>query len=305
MARSVLIVRLGALGDLVHALPAVAALRDAWPEARIDWLSTRGIVGCWTLCRSSNRVIVLAESRHVIGRRGAIASARAVRRGDRSAGPDQVGRAGAIVRRERGRGFRDTASSRTRGQPVLHETRRSMKQAGTSSRRTFGLLRVLGIAPGVLVIPAGRARPWRRRCRARGARRRSARSICLAQPWCRLAEQAVAAGPIRKGCAASAGAAGMAIGRALGAGRTRSGRRGRRRVQRRGAHRSADRIGRRAGPRPGGRAVCRRRHRAASAGGRPRHAGDRPVRAHQSRAQRALVAGGRDPVAIRTVRVSS
>jgi len=38
MARSVLIVRLGALGDLVHALPAVAAIRAAWPEARIDWL---------------------------------------------------------------------------------------------------------------------------------------------------------------------------------------------------------------------------------------------------------------------------
>jgi lipopolysaccharide heptosyltransferase I len=38
MARSILIVRLGALGDLVHALPAVAALRAAWPEARIDWL---------------------------------------------------------------------------------------------------------------------------------------------------------------------------------------------------------------------------------------------------------------------------
>jgi lipopolysaccharide heptosyltransferase I len=38
MARSILIVRLGAFGDLVHALPAVAALRSAWPEARIDWL---------------------------------------------------------------------------------------------------------------------------------------------------------------------------------------------------------------------------------------------------------------------------
>jgi len=38
MGRSILVVRLGALGDLVHALPAVAALRAAWPEARIDWL---------------------------------------------------------------------------------------------------------------------------------------------------------------------------------------------------------------------------------------------------------------------------
>jgi lipopolysaccharide heptosyltransferase I len=33
-----LIVRLGALGDIVHALPALAALRRTFPEARIDWL---------------------------------------------------------------------------------------------------------------------------------------------------------------------------------------------------------------------------------------------------------------------------
>ena len=33
-----LIVRLGALGDIVHAIPAVAALRRAWPEARLDWV---------------------------------------------------------------------------------------------------------------------------------------------------------------------------------------------------------------------------------------------------------------------------
>jgi heptosyltransferase-1 len=34
----VLVVRLGALGDLVHALPFAAALREAHPDARIDWL---------------------------------------------------------------------------------------------------------------------------------------------------------------------------------------------------------------------------------------------------------------------------
>jgi len=34
----VLVVRLGALGDLVHTLPLAAALRDAHPDARIDWL---------------------------------------------------------------------------------------------------------------------------------------------------------------------------------------------------------------------------------------------------------------------------
>lgn len=33
----ILIVRLGAMGDIVHALPAVAALRRRYPAARIDW----------------------------------------------------------------------------------------------------------------------------------------------------------------------------------------------------------------------------------------------------------------------------
>jgi lipopolysaccharide heptosyltransferase I len=36
--RSILIVRLGALGDVVHTIPAAAALRAAFPDARIDWL---------------------------------------------------------------------------------------------------------------------------------------------------------------------------------------------------------------------------------------------------------------------------
>ena len=33
-----LLVRLGALGDIVHAIPVAAALRRAYPSARIDWL---------------------------------------------------------------------------------------------------------------------------------------------------------------------------------------------------------------------------------------------------------------------------
>lgn len=34
----ILIVRLGSLGDLIHALPAAAAIRRTFPQARIDWL---------------------------------------------------------------------------------------------------------------------------------------------------------------------------------------------------------------------------------------------------------------------------
>ena len=37
-ARRILIVRLGALGDVVHALPLLDALRRALPDARLGWL---------------------------------------------------------------------------------------------------------------------------------------------------------------------------------------------------------------------------------------------------------------------------
>src|SRR6187399_999531 len=35
---NILLVRLGAMGDVVHAIPVAAALRRALPSARIDWL---------------------------------------------------------------------------------------------------------------------------------------------------------------------------------------------------------------------------------------------------------------------------
>lgn len=38
MSHSFLLVRLGSLGDVIHAIPAAAALRARFPEARIDWM---------------------------------------------------------------------------------------------------------------------------------------------------------------------------------------------------------------------------------------------------------------------------
>lgn len=38
---SFLLVRLGSLGDIVHALPAASALRDTFPTARLDWVVDR------------------------------------------------------------------------------------------------------------------------------------------------------------------------------------------------------------------------------------------------------------------------
>ncbi len=59
---NILIVRLSALGDVVHAIPAAAALRRTFPQARIDWLVEarhRAIVDLVTVV---DRVAVVRQS---------------------------------------------------------------------------------------------------------------------------------------------------------------------------------------------------------------------------------------------------
>lgn len=57
-----LIVRLGALGDIVHAIPAAAALRRAYPGARIDWLVDARHRGMVDLATTVDRAIVVERS---------------------------------------------------------------------------------------------------------------------------------------------------------------------------------------------------------------------------------------------------
>jgi heptosyltransferase I len=57
----VLIVRLGSLGDLVHTLPALAELRDAWPDAEIDWVVEQVHAEFLSLVPELSKVIVLGE----------------------------------------------------------------------------------------------------------------------------------------------------------------------------------------------------------------------------------------------------
>jgi heptosyltransferase I len=57
-----LIVRLGALGDIVHTVPAVAALRRAHPDARIDWVVDARHAGFAELVTSVDRVIRLEKA---------------------------------------------------------------------------------------------------------------------------------------------------------------------------------------------------------------------------------------------------
>lgn len=61
-----LIIRLGSLGDLVHAVPAAAALRAAHPDAQIDWLVERPHAGLLEQVPAVSNVIVL-KGRSVSG----------------------------------------------------------------------------------------------------------------------------------------------------------------------------------------------------------------------------------------------
>ena len=57
----VLIVRLGSLGDLVHTLPALAELQDAWPHAEIDWVVEHAHADLLALVPTLSRVVILGD----------------------------------------------------------------------------------------------------------------------------------------------------------------------------------------------------------------------------------------------------
>lgn len=75
---NILIVRLGALGDIVHAIPAAAALRQAYPDARIDWVVDEKHHGILQLVEGIDRLVLLRRPA-LRGWTEAIAQLRAVR----------------------------------------------------------------------------------------------------------------------------------------------------------------------------------------------------------------------------------
>ena len=77
----ILIVRLGALGDIVHALPVASALRHAFPDARIDWVVDERHREMLDLVPVIDRRIVF-RSQSVPAWRGAVEVVRELRRGD-------------------------------------------------------------------------------------------------------------------------------------------------------------------------------------------------------------------------------
>ena len=76
----ILLVKLGALGDIVHAIPVAAALRRAYPAARIDWLVSAKHREILDLVPVIDRRLVIND-RGAAGSRGLLAAIRELRRG--------------------------------------------------------------------------------------------------------------------------------------------------------------------------------------------------------------------------------
>ena len=57
--KKILIVRLSALGDIVHALPVLNALRKKFPDAEIDWLVEENYAATLSLAAGLHRRIIV------------------------------------------------------------------------------------------------------------------------------------------------------------------------------------------------------------------------------------------------------
>ena len=55
----ILIVRLSALGDIVHAIPVLAAITRQWPAARVDWLVEHAYAPILSLVKGLHRRVVV------------------------------------------------------------------------------------------------------------------------------------------------------------------------------------------------------------------------------------------------------
>ena len=75
-----LIIRLGSLGDVIHGIPAAAALRRRYPQAQIDWLVDPRYTGLLDLVQCLDRPIPFDPRDLTRGRARAWTTMRLLRR---------------------------------------------------------------------------------------------------------------------------------------------------------------------------------------------------------------------------------
>ena len=218
-ASRILIVRLGSLGDIIHTLPAAAAIRRAFPEAVIDWLvDVRQQEVLELVPVIDRRIPVNITGPRAIYSIAARAAPRPLRHRPRFSGTVEVRRACAAV----GSAARSRVSigiaARAGSASVLHGKRGRCR----ASRHRQEPLDVEGDrrqdAGGR--IPARRSQSGDRGRSARAARYRQPGSLCRHQPGCCVAKQTLAACLLRRGRPRAGEAARSPLARHVGPRRT-------------------------------------------------------------------------------------
>jgi lipopolysaccharide heptosyltransferase I len=153
---NILIVRLGALGDIVHAVPAAAALRHAFPDAGIDWLVEARHRSMVELVTVIDRAIVLERPALA----GWIEVVRRMRHGHYDVAIDFQGlMKSAVLARASGAarviGFSIWHLREKGARPFYSETFRDtpVERAAHVVRKNLSLLRSLGIEDTTITFP--------------------------------------------------------------------------------------------------------------------------------------------------------
>ena len=287
---NLLIVRLGALGDIVHAIPAAAALRRALPDARIDWLVDAKHRPIVDLVTAVDRAVPL-EGRTWRAWADVVRRARQARYD--VAFDFQGLMKSAVLARASGAarvaGFSIWHLREKSARPFYSETDTAAEdEGGHVIQKNLHLLHLVGIETSRVEFPiADVASP----CARRGPARGRARRLRAPQPRRGVAQQTMAAVAVRRGGGVSSRREGPAVGRVVGTRRAGARAVGRRLVERRGQMRSADGGGRSRGAVPAGGVDRVGRYGPAAHRRRRRHAGRRALRSDQPAEERAVGAG--------------
>ena len=139
----VLIVRMSALGDIVHALPVLSAIRRAHPEVEVDWLADRKYAGILDFVRGL--------SQRIIGRPGLSKAVAAMRGREYDVAIDLQGllKSAAMARlsaAERVIGFEQDALREGAAAWFYSETAPVRREAHVI-QKNFSVLPLLGITP--------------------------------------------------------------------------------------------------------------------------------------------------------------
>ena len=148
--QKILIVRMSALGDIVHALPVLSALHAAFPSLEVDWLADQKYAGVLDL--------VTGISRRIIGRPGLLQAIRQLRRREYDVAVDLQGllKSATMARLSGARrviGF-ETAALRERTAAVFYSDTAAVPASVHIIRKNMSVLPLLGVAdPGPIAFP--------------------------------------------------------------------------------------------------------------------------------------------------------